>query len=149
MEKLAVERTVWIAAPRERVWQAITDPEQVEKWFSPGTSWKLSALEVGGRLYAQGADAELYVHIIEALDPPHRIVLRSAPEPPATPEVTTYTLEEENNGTRLTLTYTGYELMPEELRRKRMDQDGMGFAMMLENLQSHIEGRSLPYPQGF
>jgi uncharacterized protein YndB with AHSA1/START domain len=91
----------------------------------------------------------MYVHVIEVLDPPHRLVMRSAPEPPATPEVTAYTLDEENGGTRLTLTYTGYELMPDDVRQKRMLQDQMGFGMMLENLQAFIEGRDLPYPAGF
>ncbi|KPV45879.1 hypothetical protein SE17_43925, partial [Kouleothrix aurantiaca] len=47
----AVERSIWIAAPRERVWRAVTDPAQMEHWFSPGTSWQMSALEVGGKLF--------------------------------------------------------------------------------------------------
>ena len=151
MEKLAVERGIWIAAPRERVWHAITDPAQVEKWFSPGTKWRGSGLQVGGRLYVPNAEtgAEMYVQVIEVVDPPHRFVTRSEPEPPATPEVTTWTLEEENGGTRLTLTYTGYELMPEDIRLRNMEQNAFGFGMMLENLQAHVEGRSLPYPQGF
>ena len=29
MEKLTIERSIWIAAPRERVWQAVTDPAQI------------------------------------------------------------------------------------------------------------------------
>ena len=30
-----------------------------------------------------------------------------------------------------------------------MEQNAFGFGMMLENLQAHIEGKSLPYPGGF
>jgi hypothetical protein len=60
-KSFAVERSIWIAAPRQRVWSAITDPLQIEMWFSPGTSWKLTALEVGGRLFVPdpetGADS--------------------------------------------------------------------------------------------
>lgn len=29
MERIAIERSIWINAPRERVWLAITDPDQV------------------------------------------------------------------------------------------------------------------------
>ena len=67
-EKLAVERSIWIAAPRERVWRAITDPKQVEQWFSPGTPWRLSALEVGGRLsvYNPETDSDKYIQVIDA-----------------------------------------------------------------------------------
>jgi uncharacterized protein YndB with AHSA1/START domain len=147
----AVERSIWIAAPPERVWHAITDPAQIEQWFSPGTSWRLSALEVGGRLFVPNAEtgAEMYTQVIERVDPPHRFVLRSVPEPPATVEVTVYTLQEEHGGTRLIITHSGYELVPEEMRWSAMEQNAFGFGMMLENAKAHIEGKNLPYPGGF
>src|SRR5262245_59582541 len=147
----AVERSIWIAAPRARVWLAITDPEQVEKWFSPGTAWRLSALSVGGRLFVpnQETGAEMYTQVIERVDPPHRLVLRSVPQPPATVEVTVYTLQEEQGGTRLMITHSGYELVPEELRGGAMEQNAFGFGMMLENVKAHCEGTTLPYPGGF
>ena len=28
MKKISVEHTIWLAAPRERIWQAVTEPEQ-------------------------------------------------------------------------------------------------------------------------
>ena len=151
MEQLTVERSIWIAAPRERVWRAITDPTQIEKWFSPGTPWRLSALEVGGRLFVHNPEtgAEMHTQVIELVDPPHQLVTRSEPAPPETPHVTTYTLEEENGGTRLTVTHSGYELEPDDRRWNNMEQNAFGFGMMLENLQAHIEGKSLPYPGGF
>jgi uncharacterized protein YndB with AHSA1/START domain len=147
----AVERSIWIEASRERVWHAITDPAQIEQWFSPGTAWRLSALEVGGRLFVpnQETGAEQYTQVIERLDPPHRLVLRSAPQPPATAEVTIYTLQEEHGGTRLMITHSGYELVPEELRWNAMEQNAFGFGMMLENVKASIEGNRLPYPGGF
>ncbi len=151
MEKIAVERSIWINAPRERVWRAITDPEQIEKWFSPGTQWRGTGLEVGGKLsvYNPETDTDMYTQVIEVVNPPHQLVTRSEPEPSDKPHVTTWTLEEENGGTRLTLTYTGYELEPDDIRWKNMEENAFGFGMMMENLQAHIEGRSLPYPQGF
>ena len=147
----AVERSIWIAAPRERVWHAITDPAEIEKWFSPGTRWRLSALSVGGRLFVPNAEtgAEQYTQVIERVDPPHRLVLRSAPQPPATVEITVYTLQEEHGGTRLIITHSGYELAPEEMRWSAMEQNAFGFGMMLENVKAQIEGKSLPYPGGF
>jgi uncharacterized protein YndB with AHSA1/START domain len=33
MEQVTVERSIWIAAPRERVWQAVTDPELLVLWI--------------------------------------------------------------------------------------------------------------------
>jgi uncharacterized protein YndB with AHSA1/START domain len=149
--KLAVERSIWIAAPRERVWRAITDPKQVEQWFSPGTAWRLSALEAGGQLsvYDPETDSDKYIQIIELVDPPHRFVTHSVAEPPAPAYVSSWTLDEENGGTRLTITHSGYELVSGDTRHNNVEQNGFGFGMMLDNLRAMVEGRTLPYPGGF
>jgi uncharacterized protein YndB with AHSA1/START domain len=146
-----VERSIWIAAPRERVWHAITDPVQIEQWFSPGTPWTMSALEVGGRLFVPNAETggEMYTQVIEVVDRPHRLVMRSMPEPPEVTQVTTYALYEEQGGTRLTVTNSGYELMPEDMRWSSMEQNAFGFGMMLANVKAVVEGQELAYPGGF
>jgi uncharacterized protein YndB with AHSA1/START domain len=150
-ERFAVERSIWMAAPRERVWLAVTDPAQIEQWFSPGTSWTLTALEVGGRLFVpdQATGAEQYTQIITAVEPPHRLVMRTVPEPSGSVEVTTYTLTEERDGTRLTIMNAGYALLPADARWDAMEQNSVGFGMMLENVRAVVEGRALPYPGGF
>ncbi len=150
-EKVAVERSVWIKASRERVWQAITDPKQVEQWFAPGTTFKASGTGVGSRLYVEDPEtgAEMYVQLLEVVEPPHRLVTRSVPEPPDMPHVTDWRLEDENGGTRLTLTYTGYELEPDTVRRKNMEENAFGFGMMMANIKALIEGTALPQPGGF
>ena len=150
-KSFAVERSIWISAPRERVWSAITDPIQLESWFSPGTSWKLTALEIDGRLFTPDpeTDDETNVQVIQLLDPPQRFVTKSLPASPGTSEVTSYLLQEERGGTRLTITHSGYELLPEDGRWSAMEQNAFGFGMMLENLRSYIESKDLPTPGGF
>ena len=147
----AVERSIWIAAPRERVWSAITDPAQLESWFSPGTSWKLTALEVGGRLFTQDPETggEANVQVIQLLDPPQHFVTHSLPATPGSSESTAYLLQEERGGTRLTITNSGYELLPDDERWSTMEQNAFGFGMMLENLRAYVESQDLPTPGGF
>ena len=147
----AVERSIWIDAPRERVWSAVTDPAQLESWFSPGTSWKLTALEVGGRLFTPDPETgnETNVQVIQLVDPPQRFVTHSLPATPGSSEVTAYLLQEERGGTRLTITNSGYELLPEDGRWSAMEQNAFGFGMMLENLRAYIESKDLPTPGGF
>ncbi len=147
----AVERSIWIAAPREQVWSAITNPIQIEKWFSPGTSWKLTALEVGGRLFIPDPETgdETNVQVIQLVDPPHRFVTHSLPASPGSSEVTAYLLQDEHGGTRLTITNSGYELLPEDERWTAMEQNAFGFGMMLENLRAYLESKDLPTPGGF
>ena len=150
-KSFAVERSIWIAAPRERVWHAITDPMQIEQWFSPGTSWRLTALEVGGRLFIPDSETgdETNVQVIQLVDPPNRFVIRSLPMSPGSSEVTAHLLQEERDGTRLTITSSGYELLSEDERWNTMEQNAFGFGMMLENLRAYIENTDLPNPGGF
>jgi uncharacterized protein YndB with AHSA1/START domain len=151
-KKLAVERSIWINASCERVWRAISDPKQIQQWFSPETEWQLSALEVGGRFYVQNAETntEMYVEIIELLDPPYQLVTRCLPAAPDTIIKTkTYTLQEEKGGTRLLVTLAGYEPEPDESRWGHMEENTVGFGMMLQNTKAYVEGESLPFPAGF
>lgn len=146
-QKPAIERSIWIAATRERVWQAITDPKQLQQWFSPNTPWELSSLKVGGKYYVIDTETngEMYVQIIEHMDPPHQFITHSD----SGTERTIYTLEEENGGTRLALTHTGYEEQPDASRWNTMEQNSAGFGMMLQNVKAVVEGEALPFPWGF
>ncbi|MEP7291445.1 MAG: SRPBCC family protein [Chloroflexota bacterium] len=150
-QKLSVERSIWINAPRERVWQAITDPAQIQQWFSPNTPWRGTGLEVGGRVspYDPETGNDLTVEVYELVDAPRLLVTRTHTAPPDTGNVTEWALAEENGGTRLTLTHSGYEQKPVETRHNDMEQNGFGFGMVLQNLKAQLEGTSLPYPFGF
>ncbi|MFN8420994.1 MAG: SRPBCC domain-containing protein [Anaerolineae bacterium] len=150
-EKYAIERSVWIDAPRERVWKAITDPQEYQRWYSPSTIWKLSALEVGGKLYVYdvSTESEMYVQIIEIVDPPHRFASRSTANLSEVPLVTTYTLEEEMGGTRVFLTHAGYEVESDASRHQNMEQNAFGFGLALDNLKAYSEGKEPPNPFGF
>jgi carbon monoxide dehydrogenase subunit G len=35
MKNITIERSIWIDAPRERVWQAITALDQIVQWLVP------------------------------------------------------------------------------------------------------------------
>lgn len=150
-ETIAVERSIWIDGPRERVWRAVTDPALIEQWFSPGTPWEHSELAVGGRLFVRNSDTgeEMYTQVVEQLDPPHRLAMRTVGEPAEPTFLSTYTLTEERGGTRLTITYTAYELEPDEGAWAMFEQHAFGFGMMLENVRAVVEGAGLPYPGGF
>ena len=137
MEKVTVERSIWIAAPRERVWQAVTDPAQIAQWFAPGTSFSQN----GDKISVRTGETDMDVAIIESVDPPRRITTRNLPERLIT---TTYTLEEENGGTRFTVTETGFEALSADARKERLDQNGKGWERVLENLKAYMDDRSLP-----
>jgi uncharacterized protein YndB with AHSA1/START domain len=139
METLAVERTVWIAAPPTRVWRALTDQEQLGKWWPPD-EWSIRDLQIGGKV-AFGNEPDAAYATIEILDPPKQLMLRWEPNPkfPVTTMSTLFVLAEENGGTRLTVTESGFESLPDDVRQTRLDETSKGYTMVLNDLKVLLE----------
>lgn len=146
MAQMSVERSIWIAAPRERVWPAVTRPEHLERWYAVGCPWEIPALAVGEIVRFYNTPTEILLATIDMVDPPHQFSLRWQPEQlyPTTTLVTTFILEEENGGTRVTVTETGYESLPDDIRQARVDQTAEAYSMSIGNLKAYLEGRSIP-----
>jgi uncharacterized protein YndB with AHSA1/START domain len=137
MGKIAIERSIWIAAPRERVWQAVTDPAQIAAWFAPGTSFS----QHGNIISIRVGEDEREVALIEVFDPPRQITTRSLPDRAL---ATTYTLEEENGGTRFTVTETGFEALSEEARQAASRSGRSGLDHGSGELESVYRGQEHP-----
>ena len=124
----AEEREITITrifdAPRELVFQAWTDPDQLARWFGPaGFEIPRHSVHidprVGGRITLRmaqpgsGHQFDLDYEILELVEP-ELLVLKSGPNPEMSLQhevVTRIQLEDENGKTRLTLTDGPY---PEE-----------------------------------
>jgi uncharacterized protein YndB with AHSA1/START domain len=147
----AIERSIWIKAPRERVWRAVTDPAEIQKWFSPGTQWRGTGLHVGGTISIIDAEtgADTHTQVIDVVDPPIQLVTRTVGEPSGPTYITDWRLAEEDGGTRLTIIHSGYETVTQAGPGDDMEQNAFGFGMMLANLKAQVEGEALPFPFGF
>jgi uncharacterized protein YndB with AHSA1/START domain len=107
--------TVEIAAPPERVFQALASKEIVDWWVRPGvfntTEWT-GDVRVGGRWRSAGiARGEAYAIEGEYLevDPPRKLVHTwKRVGAPDTPTTVSYVLERSGTGTRLTLRHSGF-----------------------------------------
>lgn len=140
MEPLTVERTIWIAAPRQRVWQAITTADQIREWWG-GDHWEIETLEVGGVIKFGDPD-DLMLATIDVLDPPRQFTIKWPPQPQyhAITMFTAYLLSEENGGTRVTVRETGFELLPDDVREQRFDSTSAGYETVLRGLKTYLEG---------
>ncbi len=142
MEAVVIKRSIWINAPRERVWQAISVPEQIAAWFAPGITFKNENNIISILMDGQYVD----VAWVEVVEPPRQFTTRGLPDKLIS---TTYLLEEENGGTRFTVIESGLESLPAEDRAKHLEQDSAGWELALANLNAYIEGKPLVKPEGF
>jgi uncharacterized protein YndB with AHSA1/START domain len=116
-QTLTVERTLNLSAPLDRVWRALTDPEELARWFpdrvdqpeiKPGVEGRFVWEEYGG-----------YAFRLEAVEPPRRLVWQWArdAETPLDEGVTTkveWVLEPRSDGgTTLRLWESGF-VRPED-----------------------------------
>jgi uncharacterized protein YndB with AHSA1/START domain len=145
MEDIAVECSIWIAAPPERVWQAVTEPEQLAQWFAPGSPWEIPQLEVNTTVKFHNTATEILLATIQTADPPQQFILRWEPEEDGTILTTSFLLEEENEGTRVTIRETGFETLAADIRQSRVEQTAAGYGMSLENLRAYLMSEPVPY----
>ncbi len=142
-----IEKDVFIAAPVERVWRALTDHEQFGAWFGvkldgpfvvgestygamtepsfEGWPWE-SRTEV---MEAPRLFAFTWAHTVERDEDPHtaprtRVEFRLAPE---------------GEGTRLTIVESGFDAVPEERRAEVMRNNARGWEIQSARVKDHAE----------
>ena len=59
-----------------------------------------------------------------------------------------YALADENGGTRVTVTLTGFEVLPAAAVQERLGPTGAGWEKALQNLKAFVAGAPLPFSEG-
>lgn len=138
MKQFSVERSIWIDAARERVWQAVTQSEQISQWW--GDYWEIPALEVGATIKFGDPDDLMFAKIA-VVDEPHEFSLQWPPQAQyhSIEMFTIFRLAEENGGTRVTVTETGFEALPDAIRQQRLDLTAKGYETVLGGLKVYVE----------
>ena len=98
-----IEREIVIAAAADRIFAALTVPEELERWFATSATGVAQPGEPL-RVFWEG-DGHVDGHYVE-VSPPERLVYEWH-NPPGTTRISVQ-LAPENGGTRLTLTVIGY-----------------------------------------
>ena len=146
-ETFTVRRSIRIAAPVEKVWIAVTEPEHISRWFG-------RTVLVGEGAGAHGTvtwpDEPPIPIRVEECDPPRRISYRwcndgpSAPVPsevvPEHSTVFTFTLESMDDGTRLTVVETGFQSTADPAGN--LESHRLGWDEQLDRLVAVLETRS-------
>jgi uncharacterized protein YndB with AHSA1/START domain len=142
-ETLHVQR--FIRAPRDRVFRAWTNPDEILKWFAPGDCRALKAtvdLRVGGsyhfRVLTHGIEMDL-VGVFREIAAPSRLVytwqFKGGPPPDMPETVVTVDFAEKDAGTEIRITHQ--KLPTAEVR----EQHRLGWEGCLEKIAALIAAR--------
>lgn len=142
-----IEREISIAAPIERVWAVLTEPEHVGTWFGQGQPTPVD-LRPGGTMFLDHGEFGQFPTTIVAVDRPHRFSYRWAAAHPGEQAVdgnstlVEFTLTTEGDGTRLKVVETGFASLtvPEDRRATASyESHASGWSEQVVNIQKYAE----------
>lgn len=141
-----VERIEVFPVSRERVWDAITKPEQFSQWFG---IVKDIDLRVGGKITFTWDNAPSpYPGIVEEVEPFHCFAFRwytyaiGHPELKLEPTASTlvkFTLEEVADGTQLTLVESGFASLPDAIATQSYQDNHGGWKAGMDGLHTYLQ----------
>lgn len=140
-----IQKTVVLRAPRSKVWRALTDPAQFGQWFGV----KVEEPFTPGRRVRGPVTTQEYAHLmfeitVDRMEPEQLFSWRWQPggDPdidPAEPEtLVIFELEEVAEGTRLTVTESGFDRIPLTRRSKAYRENDEGWTAQLESIRQYL-----------
>jgi len=155
-----IEKKIVLRAPRERVWNAISDAKQFGTWFGVEFDGPFVAgTHMKGRMTPTKVDRDVakmqepyagkaFDCTIDRIEPMTLFSFRWHPfaiEPDVdySKEPTTlvvFRLEEVADGTQLTITETGFDKIPLERRAKAFAANDGGWTKQIELIAKYLEG---------
>lgn len=145
-----IERTIRIAAPRSRVWRALTQAEEFGRWF--GAKLAGQSFRPGERVRGQITICK-YEHVwfdvvVERLEPetlfsfhwhPYAIE-KDVDYSQETPTLVTFRLEAEGErATLVTVVESGFDHVPPQRRFEAFRMNSAGWEGQLANIAKHCE----------
>jgi len=152
MDNNRIEKVTLLNAPLERVWAAISDSAQFGTWFGAEFDGPfVEGRSTTGRIVPTSVDAE-----VAAAQEPHRgapLALQVVAVEPMTRFVfqwkgslesdvattVTFRLDPVGAGVRLSITESGFEGLPEQLRAATRDGNAAGWEAQLGLVASYLE----------
>jgi uncharacterized protein YndB with AHSA1/START domain len=143
-DTFTVTRTVHVAAPVERVWLALTHEDHMTRWF--GARASLPEVRVGAEGYIGFEGYGDFVVRVEEVDE-HRVFAYTWGAHPGDPEpladgtstLVRFTLVPDDDGTRLTVTETGFGTLTSRDPHQALEDNRQGWTSELDELVAYLE----------
>ena len=142
-----IEKSIFLRAPRSRVWRAIATPEEFGSWFGVKLEGAFApGARVTGRITVKGYENLPMEITIEKVEPERLFSYRwhpyaIAPKVDYSGEPTTlveFRLEEVAGGTQLTVIESGFDRIPASRRAEAFRMNEGGWAGQLKNIERHV-----------
>jgi uncharacterized protein YndB with AHSA1/START domain len=138
-----IQREIVLRAPKQRVFEAITDPTKIINWFPDRVE---GTLKKGEQSVFDFTDfGKVALHVV-ASDPHDYFAYRWVPSVGASEEdplkqantLVEFRLEDVAEGTMLKLTESGFASLPKEVIEKSLSDNNEGWDMMIARLEKYM-----------
>lgn len=143
MNTKTVTKEQFIKATPERVFKALTEKEELERWFVPEADVELKP---GGEITTNWAPGMGEHGKVKEVNPPGLFSFTWEGQFSPSPTTLTFTLTKEKDGTLLALTHSGIGEGGGWEAYANMDKEGHGWDAHLKDLTSWIETGNCPPP---
>ncbi|MEO8925156.1 MAG: SRPBCC family protein [Caldimonas sp.] len=144
-----IERQITINAPRERVWRALSNPDEFGTWF--GADLKGQTFAPGqparGQITFKGYEHLWFDVVVDRVEPPDLLAYRWHPYSvdPAVdyekeePTLVTFTLKDAPGaGTLLKVVESGFDRVPPHRRMEAFRMNTRGWDAQMQSLARHV-----------
>jgi uncharacterized protein YndB with AHSA1/START domain len=138
-----IEKSVFIRAPRSRVWKALTTAKEFGQWFRVKTDgeFRVQSRTNMESTYPGYEGKKFWLEVVE-MEPEHRFAWRwhpGAANEEDTPTQVVFQLEEVEGGTKVTVTESGFDGISLTRRAKAFQQNTQGWETQMQNLREYVE----------
>jgi len=138
-----VTKEIFIKATPERVFKALTEKDELEKWF---VQEAIIELKPGGEIHTNWVPDMGEGGIVKEVKPNELFSFTWEGQFSPTPTTITFILTPKNDGTILKLTHSGIGEGAGWEAYTNMDQEGKGWEAHMKDLRSWIETGACPPP---
>jgi uncharacterized protein YndB with AHSA1/START domain len=140
-----IQKTIVLRAPRSKVWRALTDSQRFGEWFQAKIEGPFApGQQARGAITYPGYEHLKFEALVEQMEPERLFSWRWQPggdpdiDPAGPTTLVVFELEEVPDGTRLTVTETGFDRIPVARRAKAYRENDEGWTGQLDSLRKYV-----------
>jgi uncharacterized protein YndB with AHSA1/START domain len=144
-----IQKTMILRAPRSKVWRALTDSAQFGEWFQARLEGPFArGRKVRGPMTYPGYEHLTFEVTVEQMEPERLFSWRWQPggdpdiDPAEPTTLVVFELEEIPEGTRLTVTESGFDQIPVARRSKAYRSNDAGWTGQMESIRKYLDRKA-------